>query len=349
MNTIQESLSVTWQSPSNIALVKYWGKRENQLPTNPSVSFSLDKAVTETTFTITPKQDAANDITLDFYFDNIPQPDFAKRLSGYLRSQTAEFPWLLTHHLEVRSRNTFPHSSGIASSASAYSALALCLCSLDESLNGSREEDFFRRASRLARLGSGSACRSVYGGYTLWGQSEFLPGSSDEYAVPLTENIHPVFADFNDTILIVEAGVKEVSSSAGHALLKNHPFAASRFETARQNTGRMLEILKSGDLQAFVSLVEGEALMLHALMMSSTPSYILMKPHTLSIIEKIRDFRNQTGIQVLFTLDAGANVHMLSPESESKRIGTFVQNELLGYCSNQAYFCNRVGKGPVKL
>ena len=118
---------------------------------------------------------------------------------------------------------------------------------------------------------------------------------------------------------------------------------------AKANTGRLLDILKAGDLNAFIDLVEAEAMMLHALMMTSPTPFILMKPNTLAIIEKIKDFRNQTGLHLLFTLDAGANVHLLNPKSEDEQVQTFIQNELIGYCQNQTYFCNHIGKGPQSI
>ena len=188
----------------------------------------------------------------------------------------------------------------------------------------------------------------MYGGYNLWGQTPALNGSSDEYAVNIDDIIHPVFQNFKDTILIIEKGKKAVSSTAGHALLNAHPFAEIRYQSGFKNTERLLEVLESGDIDSFIQIVESEALMLHALMMTSPTPFILMKPHTLSVIEKIWDFRNQTGLHLLFTLDAGANVHLLNPESENERVQEFVKNELVGYCQNGLYLCNAVGKGPQK-
>jgi diphosphomevalonate decarboxylase len=227
--------------------------------------------------------------------------------------------------------------------------MALCLCSLHEQISGEPLPDFFRKASEWARIGSGSACRSVYGGFNLWGKTSRVEGSSDLYAMNIDDYVHPVFKDFKDTILIIEEGSKSVSSSKGHDLLKAHPFAEQRYKVANENIGYMLDILKSGDLDAFVKLTEAEALMLHALMMSSPESFILMKPETLRVIEKIQDFRNQTGVHVLFTLDAGANVHLLNPAHANLQVQEFVQNELLGYCSGGSYFCNSVGNGPAVI
>lgn len=341
-----DTASASWTSPSNIALVKYWGKKANQIPANPSISFSLNQACSHTIVKAV-RCTNGGEAGFDFEFENKPNPGFEPKLEAFLKQAANAFNWLNHYRLQISSHNTFPHSSGIASSASAFSALSLCICSLHEHITGESLSNFKQTASYWARIGSGSACRSVYGGYNLWGATPALAGSSDDYAVNIDHLVHPVFSTFMDTILIVEAGSKAVSSSKGHALLGGHPFAEIRYETARVNTERMLGILGSGDLDAFTALVEAEAMMLHALMMSSPEPFILMKPGTLAVIEKIRDFRNQTGICLLFTLDAGANVHVLNPLKDNELAQKFIKDELLGYCQNGTYFCNHVGSGPV--
>lgn len=345
MNQVNTSLETIWRSPSNIALVKYWGKKGEQLPANPSISFTLDQAVSETRMNASLHSEEPG-IKIDFTFENQTNPAFSDKIITYLQKASREFTWLNNYHLQISSVNTFPHSSGIASSASAFSALALCLCTLHEKITREKIADFYQKASFWSRIGSGSACRSVYGGYNLWGATDRVKESSDEYAVNIDNQIHSAFKNFSDTILIIEKGKKAVSSTGGHALLKNHPFASKRYRIANENIGYLMDIMQAGDLDAFIDLVESEALMLHALMMSSPTPFILMKPNTLAVIEKIIDFRNQTGLHLLFTLDAGANVHLLNPEQENTQVQQFVQNELIGYCQNQSYFCNAVGKGP---
>ena len=118
---------------------------------------------------------------------------------------------------------------------------------------------------------------------------------------------------------------------------------------ANNNISKLMNILKSGDLNEFCKLVESEALMLHALMMSSNPSYILMKPATLSVIDKIRQFRMNSKIPVCFTLDAGANVHILFPEKFSKQVMIFIESELSVLCINKKYISDLMGIGPKKL
>ena len=117
-------------------------------------------------------------------------------------------------------------------------------------------------------------------------------------------------------------------------------------EQAKQNLSSILDILESGDLKKFIHIVEHEALSLHAMMMTSSPYFILMKPGTIEVIQKIWEFRNATNSSVCFTLDAGANVHLLYPKSETERIIAFVEEQLIGYCENQQYICDEIGTGP---
>ena len=118
---------IIWRSPSNIALIKYWGKYGNQLPRNASISFTLDAAHTETTLEYGPKMTEKKGISVDFLFNGISNKSFAERIEKFLHQLLPIFPFLSQIELTIFSSNSFPHSAGIASSASAMSALALCL------------------------------------------------------------------------------------------------------------------------------------------------------------------------------------------------------------------------------
>lgn len=337
-----------WKSPSNIALVKYWGKKENQIPANPSISFTLNNALTETKIEANFNENQ-NDISIEFYFEGNAADLFKDKIVKYLGLLKNEFQWLNHYHLTIHSSNTFPHSSGIASSASAFSAIALCIVDLDEKIQGKNNPIFFEKASYWSRIGSGSACRSIYGGVNLWGKTGSYQNSSDKYSIDITNGVHPIYRDFNDHILIIEKGKKSVSSTQGHALLKHHPFADIRYQLAKENTEKLISILKTDNLDDFIQLVESEALMLHSLMMTSATPFILMKPNTLSVIEKIWEYRREKNIPVLFTLDAGANVHLLSPKSYQIQVDHFVNSELTQYCQDNQFLFNSVGNGPEKL
>jgi len=341
--------TVRWQSPSNIALVKYWGKFGIQYPKNPSLSFGLNQANTQTSLTFASKKGA--EAHHSFTFEGKENPAFAKKVVRFLTDLDPIFPFLKQLDITIDSTNSFPHSAGIASSASAMSALALCLCSVEQELLGSLQEesDFFAKASYVARLGSGSACRSVYSGYSIWGAFTELLESSNDYAVPFPYEIHPLFMRLRDSILIVSSGEKAVSSRAGHALMDGHPYAEARIAQSKQNLSWLMAALQQGDTDRFIEVVENEAMSLHALMMSSKPWYSLLHPNTLVLLDKIQTFRSETGAFVCFTLDAGPNVHLLYGEEDEEIVKAFIETELQAYCDGQKVIHDMLGYGPQRM
>ena len=350
VNNIQEQGQCTWKSPSNIALVKYWGKSNPQLPKNPSISFTLDACHTITKLNFKKKEVKDATFSFDIFFEGKKKEDFKPKIISFFERIERYMPFLKEYHFEIHSENSFPHSSGIASSASGLSAIALCLMSMEKLMNPSMEQTYFnQKASFLARLGSGSAARSIEGELVVWGAHDEVTGSSDLYGVTLEQDIHPVFKKYQDTILLVDKGEKVVSSTVGHQLMHNHPFAEQRFEQASQNLSAMLAVLKNGDLDRFIEIVESEAMTLHAMMMTSMPYFILMKPNTLEIIQKIWAFRASSKLHVCFTLDAGANVHVLYPKNEKEKVLEFIENELVDFCQKKHYICDRAGYGAVLL
>lgn len=343
---------VSWESPANIALVKYWGKFSGQLPMNPSLSFTLRESVVRIRMKYSLVGDTPSGLR-SFRLNGKPNPKFQDRIGKYLVAMQAHYPFLKQAVLDIESESTFPHSAGIASSAAAFSALALALSQLEVKQAGFHNPDesaFLKKASFAARLGSGSACRSVYGGFTEWGKSAHLQDSSDDFAIKISDaDIHPDFRNLHDAILIVDDSEKKVSSSAGHALMNGHDFRESRIVQAEKNLGDLLAVLKNGDQERFADIVENEALTLHGLMMSSRPGYILMKPGTIALIDKIRDFRQSQNIYFCFTLDAGPNIHLIYLEKDAARVRPFIQQELLPHCINGRWMDDGVGSGPQKI
>ena len=340
---------VSWSSPSNIALVKYWGKYGNQLPQNPSLSFTLTNCATTTHLSFKPKE-KKDQFSFSFLFEGKKQPSFHPKMEAFFERIKTFCPYLLEHDLTISSSNSFPHSSGIASSASSMSALALAILSIEE--QGSdllSQDDFLKKASFIARLGSGSAARSVQGPMMSWGKTKAISGSAQEFATCIDQEIHPVFRSYQDTILIIDKGQKKVSSTLGHQLMENHPYASSRFEQAHQHMERLMAILASGEVEDFMQLVELEALTLHALMMASNPYFVLMQPNTLAVLNKIWAFREATKLPLCFTLDAGANVHLLYPQEHKKVIETFIASDLALFCEAGQYIEDQVGTGAKKL
>jgi len=340
---------VSWESPSNIALVKYWGKYGEQLPKNPSVSFTLNNCKTTTTLEYRPITTTEN-FSFEVFLEEEKAPSFEPKIKTFFERIEAYLPFLKQYHFTIKTSNSFPHSSGIASSASGMSALACCLMSLEKELNPEITSAYFnKKASFLARLGSGSAARSIEENLVVWGEHSKVENSSNLYGTPYPYEIHPIFKTYQDTILLVDKGEKTVSSTVGHGLMHDHPYAEARFQQAFDNLEKLQPIFKSGDLNAFINLVESEALTLHAMMMSSNPYFILMKPNTLEIIHKIWKYRNETGSKLCFTLDAGANVHLLYPENEKIKVLDFIKNQLVAHCQNAQYICDNVGTGAKQL
>lgn len=344
-----EKASFTWQTPSNIALIKYWGKSNPQMPKNASISFTLNNCYTITTIDF-KKKEKTNEVDFDFFFEGKQKDTFKPKITDFFKRIAVYCPYIFEYKMIINSENSFPHSSGIASSASGFSAIAMCLISLETALNSALSSAFInKKASFLARLGSGSASRSIEGSLVVWGNHPEIEGSSDLFGIKFPYKIHSIFENYQDTILLVAKGKKQVSSTVGHHLMHNHPYAENRFKQANDNLSKIATILQNGDIKAFINLVESEALTLHAMMLSSNPYFILMKPNTLEIINSIWEYRNKNNSSICFTLDAGANVHILYPETEKVEVNKFIKNQLSKYCQKNKYICDTLGFGAKQL
>ncbi|AFL81156.1 mevalonate pyrophosphate decarboxylase [Aequorivita sublithincola DSM 14238] len=343
-----EKGAVSWQSPSNIALVKYWGKYGEQLPMNASVSFTLKNCNTKTLLSFEKKNSEGFDF--EVFLDGKREVSFEPKILKFFERVEVSLPFLKNYKFKIKTTNSFPHSSGIASSASGMSALALCLMDMERQFQPEISEAYFNeKASFLSRLGSGSACRSIEGPLIVWGEHPEIEGSSNLFGSKYPFEVHENFKNYQDTILLVDKGEKQVSSTIGHDLMHNHPFAEQRFKQANDNLSKLIPVFKNGDLPEFIKIVESEALSLHAMMLTSMPYFILMKPNTLEIINRIWKFRNETGSNVCFTLDAGANVHVLYPEIEKKAISEFIKKELSQFCKNGEFIEDKVGLGAERI
>lgn len=343
---LNEWNTVSWRSPSNIAIVKYWGKHGNQLPNNPSLSLTLSNCYSTTSI----RFKSSKKLEISFVFEGNRNEAFEERIERFIRSILPDMPFLSTLKLDIASNNSFPHSAGIASSASSMSALALCLTSIEEVVTGVKLEKstFLQKASTLARLASGSAARSVYGGFSQWGKHQKVYVASDEYSTPVAE-VHAAFNNWFDSVLIVHKGKKNFSSTKGHTLMADNPYSEIRYKQANEHLGKLVDILESGDVDAFINLCEIEALTLHAMMMTSGPGYFEMKPNSLKIMELIREFRAQTGVKIAFTLDAGPNIHLLYPPESRNEVLPFIKKRLLPFCQEMAWIDDCAGHGPEKL
>lgn len=320
-----------WRSPANIAFVKYWGKKGHQIPANPSLSMTLKECTTETFVTFAP----ADNLKVELFLDGVKEEKFGAKIQKYIES-LSDYSFLKNVHYTIKTKNTFPHGTGIASSASGLSAFALCLTDYLYAMNPGK--DFFQDASNFSRLASGSACRSVYGGFTTWGDE------SDLHASPF--EVHPELAHLKDSVLVISGEEKKVSSTAGHGRMGEHAFAEARYVQAKDNFKKMASALKSGDIEAMGRILESEALTLHAMMMTSPEAYTLLKPNTLAAIDKIWNFRRETKLPLYFTLDAGPNLHLIYPDYQQNKIKTFISNELTQF--SEKIIEDERGEGPVK-
>jgi diphosphomevalonate decarboxylase len=338
LNIEPSSFKTSWRSPSNIAFVKYWGKRDHQIPANPSLSLTLKECFTETKVTFSPSQM----MNLELYLDGVRSPSFEGKINSFLRGLS--LPILSKTSMVVETTNTFPHGAGIASSASGLSAFSLCLVDYLFASSGTESKNFLQTASFISRLASGSACRSLYPGFVSWGESESLENSSDLYATPL--EVHPDLRNLRDSILVVSSEEKKISSTQGHGRMNEHPFASARFLQARNNYSLMIDALRSGDMETMGKILELEALSLHAMMLTSPDAFTHLKPNTLAAIDLIWAFRNETKLPLYFTLDAGPNLHLIYPEKSSHKIKTFITLELSKLGST--VIDDERGEGPVK-
>jgi diphosphomevalonate decarboxylase len=299
-----------------------------------------------------PIDKIAEEPGIEFIFEGRKKEKFEKKIAGYLQSLFQEFPVLKEFRYKITSHNTFPHSTGIASSASSMSALGLCLAELLNRLAGiaisPSDHLFLQQASRFARLASGSACRSLFGGFVIWGEVPRYAGTSNEYAVPFPFGIHKEMQEMRDSILVVSSKEKEVSSRAGHSLMESNPYASQRYQQAMTHIHELSDSITTGDFDKFILITESEAMTLHAMMMTSNPSYFLFEPNTVSVINKIRQFRNKTSIPVCFTLDAGPNVHLVYPVAYENKVKNWIIEEIEQYCEEGKWIDDEIGVGPQR-
>lgn len=330
------------EAPSNIALVKYWGKYGEQLPMNTSISYTLSACKSLTSVVLKKRIEHTDQFHFKVFFEGKPKPAFEPKIETFLKRIDVYVPFLKSFEFEIHTQNTFPHSSGIASSASGMAALAQCFLQIEASVSDISTDYFIKKASFLARLGSGSACRSTGGQLVVWGKHPEIEGSSSFYGVDYPHEVHSNFRRFRDSILLIDQGQKQVSSSVGHNLMHGHPFAEQRFKQADENITQLKSILASGHYEDFFALVESEALSLHAMMMTSSPYFILMQPQTLQAIQAIWSFRKESELPLGFTLDAGANVHLLYPESAEFQVKAFIDRELTLLCQGEKVIHDRI-------
>jgi diphosphomevalonate decarboxylase len=292
--------TATAKAHPNIAFIKYWGNRDDalRLPSNGSISMNLVGLFTRTTVTFSAAFKADS-----LRIGNRP-------VTGPGLERVSTFLDLVRHlagtnlHAEVVSDNNFPSGAGIASSAAAFAALAVAASHAAGIVLTQRE------LSRLARRGSGSASRSVPGGFV-----ELQAGATDadSYSFSIAP---PEHWDLADCVAIVSAGHKKTGSTEGHALAGTSPLQAARVADADRRLDLCRRAILERDFEAFASIVELDSDMMHAVMMTSTPGLFYWQPASIAVMDAVRAWR-AGGLPVCYTVDAGPNVHVICPREQA--------------------------------
>lgn len=299
----------TAQAHPNIAFIKYWGNRDERLrlPANPSFSMNLGALRTVTTVTFLDEE-GTDALILNGDAVEGPARDRVQAFLDHVRAMAG-----YRGRAAVESWTDVPPGTGLASSAAAFAALAVAAAAaLDLALSE-------RELSMLARLGSGSACRSVPPGFVEWVAGE---RHEESYAYSVAP---PEHWDLWDVIAVVSEQPKAVSSSEGHRRAPTSPLHAPRVATAPERLARCRAAVLRRDFAALAEVVEADAIWMHAVMMTSCPPLFYWEPATVVVLQAVRRWREE-GLPVAFTLDAGPNVHVLCPgevaEEVARRLGT---------------------------
>ncbi len=289
-------MKATAIAPSNIAFIKYWGKKNEvlHLPLNGSVSMNLNNLITTTTVEFNPG--FTKDILVIDNETNSKEIDRAVKHIDLVRKRAHIFL-----KAKVVSKNNFPKGTGLSSSASGFAALTLAASKAAE-LNVSEKE-----LSILARQGSGSACRSIPDGFVEW-----LEGNSNETSY--AKSLYPSnYWDIADVVVIISDEKKDISSTEGQKLATTSPFFSVRLAAIKDKILKIKKLLNKKDFIHFGELIEGEALELHAVMLTSQPSLIYWLPGTIKMMKLVKNWRNN-GLHVYFTVNTGQDIHLIVEE-----------------------------------
>lgn len=316
---------------SNIAFIKYWGVADATLniPLSNSISMTLADAHTTTTVAWDDTGVLKNDA---FVLDGVTQsPARSQRLTRHLEllRGLAGVTW----RARVVSENNFPTASGIASSASGFAALTVAGCAaLGLELDATR-------LSAIARRSSGSASRSLFGGFVEWEQGS---SDADSVAFPL---YGPEHWDLRDVVAVVSGAEKKLSSADGHLLAKTSPLLDGRIAQVDGWLAEVRAAIAARDIHRLGPIIELDALAMHSVMMTSTPSLLYWQPGTLEILQAVRRWREEDGLAVYFTIDAGPNVHLICESETAPEIET----RLAALRSVERVIVSGPGRGPQLL
>ncbi len=301
-------MKATARSHSNIAFVKYWGKKDEvlRLPTNGSISMNLSNLFTTTSVEFLPSLKAD-----DILVNGISNSSINHRVSNHLDrirhfSKHSSFA-------KVISQNSFSASAGMASSASGFAALTVAgLTSAGITLSE-------KEVTMLARQGSGSACRSIPDGFVEW-----LDGDSSEksYAYSFHDSN---YWDVCDVVAVVSTEKKDIATSIGQQSAETSIFFKARLKKMSEKIRECKEYIDKKNFNGFGKLIELEALEMHAIMLTSWPSLIYWEPSSLAVMKLVKRMR-EAGISVYFTIDAGPNIHVVCLKKDLETINKQIQS-----------------------
>jgi diphosphomevalonate decarboxylase len=295
--------TATAQANPNIAFIKYWGNRDNilRIPMNGSISMNLDGLFTRTTISFQHTL-PFDELIINGHEVTGAGLDRVAYILDIIRGMAN-----IHDHAEVMTENNFPAGAGIASSASAFAALALA-GSKAAGLDLSEPE-----LSRLARRGSGSASRSIPGGFVEW-----QVGATDDDSIAFSI-APPDHWKLVDCVAIVSASHKKTGSTEGHSIAPTSPLQTARVADAPRRLEICRNAILNKDFDAFASIVELDSDMMHSVMMTSTPALHYWKPASLDVMNSVRQWRSE-GLPACYTVDAGANVHVICPDAEAQTV-----------------------------
>ncbi len=318
----------TARASTDIAFVKYWGKKDEvlNLPENGSISMALDSLHTTTTVEFSSKY------TRDSLFINDAEnaEELARAQQHLDRIRTLVGG--KTEKAKIVSENNFPKSTGLSSSGSGFAALTIAACTaLSLDLNQ-------KELSILARQGSGSACRGVCGGFVEW-----KDGATSEESY--SASIFPAsYWEIHDVIAIVSEDIKHMSSSKGHESASSSIFFKTRQANIQKKIAQVKEALVKKDFEKLGELIEAESYEFHSILLTSNPSLLMWNPGTIEILQLVKSFRMR-GIPAYATINTGHNVHILTLPEFSK----LVQQEVAALPLVQSILLAKPGVGPKVL
>lgn len=317
-------MKATAIGPSNIAFTKYWGRKDEilRLPENSSVSMTLSNLLTTTTVEFSPNYTKDEIIINGGGLEEGESTRVIKHLDRIRKLANIDLK------AKIVSNNNFPSGTGLSSSASGFAALTLA-ASQAAGLDLSEKE-----LSILARQGSGSACRSIPGGFVEW-----LDGDTSEtsYAIQIFPPDYWVIAD---VVAVVSEGKKEVSTSVGMQSTHSSPFMEIRRSRMKEKNEKVKKIIEEKNFSEFGELLEQEALELHTIMLTQTPPLIYWTPGTLRIMKLTSRWRKE-GLPVYFTINTGQDIHLIC---EQKNIDQ-VKEKLSGIEEVKDIIVNTPGEG----